>query len=155
MGAGLGADSGLHSWTGCVITKQDPGNRCLKAPRSRVSDNKNFKVNSFFAVSNDGNKPKFNLSIGHHTDMLLLWPLWHDLCHELCRNKIQLHIGLLIMPFVTIRYNRITVYPKPLLRLINYSKGWKHFLRMRLKTREFKIHCIHQTPSQISPHCLY
>ena len=132
MGAGLGADSGLHSWTGCVITKQDPGNRCLKAPRSRVSDNKNFKVNSTFAVSNDGNKPKFNLSIGHHTDMLLLWPLWHDLCHELCCNKIQLHIGLLIMPFVTIRYNRITVYPKPLLRLITqkaentfYGCDWK------------------------------
>ena len=116
MGAGLGADSGLHLWTGCVITKQDPGNRCLKAPRSRVSDGKNFKVNWTFAVSNDGNKPKFKLSIGHHTDMWLLWLLWHDLCHELCRNKIQLHISLLIMRFVTIHYNRITVYPKLLLR---------------------------------------
>lgn len=154
MGAGLGADSGLHSWTGCVITKQDPGNRCLKAPRSRVSDNKNFKVKSFFAVSNDGNKPKFNLSIGHHTDMLLLWPLWHDLSHELCRNKIQLHIGLLIMPFVTICYNRITVYPKPFLRLIT-QKAENTFYGWDWKQESLRFIVYIKPPLKLSPHCLY
>ena len=56
-------DSGLHLYgrdTGfSVNTKRDPGNCRFEAPRSGISDVENFKINSTFAVGDDGNDRKF------------------------------------------------------------------------------------------------
>ena len=77
-------DSGLHLWTVragfSVNAKRDPGNRHFEAPRFGISDGQKLKINTIFAVVNDGNDRKFKCTrvTGPHSLARVLAFQFHD-----------------------------------------------------------------------------